>query len=50
MKKYQTFKVHLFPSSDVRFKYYSCEHGLRVRTKQSVHARQGYLIGWWKVT
>jgi hypothetical protein len=24
MKKYQTFKVHLFPSSDVRFKYYSC--------------------------
>ena len=24
MKKYQTFKVYLFPSSDVRFKYYSC--------------------------
>jgi hypothetical protein len=24
MKKYQTFKVHTFPSSDVRFKYYSC--------------------------
>ena len=23
MKKYQTFKVHTFPSSDVRFKYYS---------------------------
>jgi hypothetical protein len=24
MKKYQTFKVHTFPSSDVKFKYYSC--------------------------
>ena len=24
IKKYQTFKVHSFPSSDVRFKYYSC--------------------------
>jgi uncharacterized membrane protein YccF (DUF307 family) len=24
MKKYQTFKVHTFPISDVRFKYYSC--------------------------
>ena len=24
MKKYQTHKVHTFPSSDVRFKYYSC--------------------------
>ena len=23
-KKYQTFKVHFFPSSDVRFKYFSC--------------------------
>jgi hypothetical protein len=24
MKKYQTFKVHPFPGSDMRFKYYSC--------------------------
>ena len=24
MKKYQTFKVHSFPSLDVRFKYFSC--------------------------
>jgi hypothetical protein len=24
MKKYQTFKVHSFASSDVRFKYFSC--------------------------
>ena len=24
MKKYQTFKLYSFPSSDVRFKYYSC--------------------------
>jgi hypothetical protein len=24
MKTYQTFKVHTFPSSDVRFKYYWC--------------------------
>jgi hypothetical protein len=23
-QEYQTFKVHTFPSSDVRFKYYSC--------------------------
>jgi hypothetical protein len=23
MKKYQTFKVHSFPSSDDKFKYYS---------------------------
>jgi len=24
MKKYQSFKFHLFPGSNVRFKYYSC--------------------------
>ena len=24
MKKYQTLKIHTFPCSDVRFKYYSC--------------------------
>jgi hypothetical protein len=24
MKKYETFKVHPFPGSDMRFKYYSC--------------------------
>ena len=24
MKKYQTLKIHTFPNSEVRFKYYSC--------------------------
>jgi hypothetical protein len=24
MKKHQTFKVHFFPNSDLRFKYFSC--------------------------
>ena len=35
MKKYQIFKVHTFPSSDVRFNYYSCASWIFMKKYQT---------------